>query len=252
MIILLIYLLIIAIIIVTIYSSYYENFTNTTTANDALQSISSVFNNGNMTIGNLHTTGNITTDGTINTQTINSQNITVNGQYNSAGGAAGYIFNDRSQGDRWMIYATDNSARIWTEKGGGDRLTIDQIGNITASGNINSFGNITASGNINSTGLRIGNTTIQSDGTITKIMPNSSCGSNVNFGGNGFSAGPYETPTDCYNYCKKTFPPDGSNSGQIARCATYNNSTKQCWCCQWQAQNANNQYIPNQTAIYEV
>jgi hypothetical protein len=70
---------IIIIVILTLYLIYIqfysdiERFTNTQTANEALQTMASIFTNQNATLGNLTTTGNITATG----------NITSNGTINS-------------------------------------------------------------------------------------------------------------------------------------------------------------------------
>ena len=134
------YIIIVILIILLAITSYninIENFTTTSTTNEAIQNIAQVYNNQNMTLSNLTATGKITTN-----------SITANDQYYSTGGVAGYNFSDRSKPDRWSLYADNGYTRLWTEKGGGDKLSIDQSGNIYLNGSLNAIGDIKTNGNL--------------------------------------------------------------------------------------------------------
>jgi len=138
-----IFILIIIVIIIIIYNINQEYFTNTSTANEALQTISSVFNNQNMTLSNLTATGT----------------ITANNSIISSGSNAGLIFNDRSGSPQWSWYG-NGTANLWN--GSGNAVTIDKSGNINTNGTINA-------NNLNITGtLTIGGVPITaSNGTVT-------------------------------------------------------------------------------------
>lgn len=192
-----------------------------------------------------------------------SSNASFGGQVTTSGTGGGLVFQDRTNtNNAYTLYSSGGPAYLYNN---GNIVSFDKFGNIATNGTLSANGGITTKGIVNSNGgittngilnanggITIGNTTIKPDGTIVKVMDNTSCGSNVNFGGPGYSAGPYASPMDCYNYCKKTFPSDGSNSGQIARCASYQKSGKGCWCCTYQSYNVNNQFNNDWSAVYEV
>lgn len=46
------------------------------------------------------------------------------------GGNCGYAFMDRTRGDRWVLYAQDNQARLWKD-GSGNVVTVSVTGQIT-------------------------------------------------------------------------------------------------------------------------
>jgi len=168
-----IFLFIIIAIIIIVYSSCQENFTNTQTSNEALQNISSVFNNQNMTLSNLTTTGTITTGGNINTT----------GQIITKGEASGLIFNDRSGNPAWQWYGTNGIANLWN--GSRNVVAIDVNGNINSSdikaNNIDAKSYKLNGATINASFIKYG----QEGDTVTYTCPSntSMLGGNIVFGG---------------------------------------------------------------------
>ena len=132
--IIIIVILLIYLIYIQLYNNI-ENFTTTSTSNEALQTISSVFNNGNMTLTNLTTTGNITTNGTITS----TGNVT-SSSFIASGPNASFLMKDRKGNDFMSAwYANDGIVKLWTNTNG-DIISIDKVGNINTSGNINTTG----------------------------------------------------------------------------------------------------------------
>ena len=126
-----------------------------------------------MTLSNLTATG-----------TINAQKLTVNNQYYSTGGSAGYNFADRSKGDQWAWYADNGTTRLWTDKGGGDKLSIDQSGNLNLNGGI-TVDSLTVGGSqwrpsphqIQSVKQKAANKCLSASGDL-KLTVNETCNSN--------------------------------------------------------------------------
>jgi len=165
------------IIILTLYLIYIqfysavERFTNTQTSNEALQTISSVFNNQNMSLSNLNTTGNIFSSGPITSQ----GDIKSFGNIITTGSGAGFTFNDRTGGPLWQWYGS-GAANLWN--GSGNVFTIDKSGNANITGNLNVTGNIIANKDITINNSKIvlrdnnGNPTITLDPSTGTIIAN--------------------------------------------------------------------------------
>jgi len=123
-----------------IYIQFYSNierFTNTQTANEALQTMASIFTNQNATLGNLTTTGNITVNGGII-----SNKLTVNDQIYTSG----YVMKDRSiANSNSALYRSGDLVYLYDDANG-NILSIDKKGGLSTSG-------LTTSGSINTTGL---------------------------------------------------------------------------------------------------
>jgi hypothetical protein len=118
-----------------IYIQFYSNierFTNTQTANEALQTMASIFTNQNATIGNLTATGNITVNGGII-----SNKLTVNDQIYTTG----YVMKDRSiANSNSTLYRNGDLVYLYDDANG-NILSIDKKGGLTTNG-ITAFGPI--------------------------------------------------------------------------------------------------------------
>lgn len=170
---------IVIIVILTLYLIYIqfysavERFTNTATSNEALQTISSVFNNQNMSLGNLITTGNIFSSGPITSQ----GDIKSSGNIITTGSGAGFTFTDRTGSPLWQWYGNNGTANLWN--GSGNIFTIDK------SGNTNITGNLTVGGmqwkpsphQIQSIKQKAANKCLSASGDL-KLTVNETCNSN--------------------------------------------------------------------------
>jgi len=146
-----IFLFIIIAIIFIYYNYYQENFTNTSTANEALQTISSVFNNQNMTLSNLTTTGNITSAGIISSYADIGPN--------TGGSVFGHSNKTQSIGLGYnTIYAAGTSPNQDIQlqsKGTGSVVLLPGTGSVYVYGNTNLKGNVNIDGTLTIGGVPI-------------------------------------------------------------------------------------------------
>lgn len=120
-----------------------ESFGNSDFNGEAVQNISSVYNENELTVGNIKATGSIVSDNGVTAKNININNdgeavITLSGK----------------AGD-WKILADDENDSIEIHSIGNNKktLTINNGGNVTSGGSVISKGNLVSQGTLNVSGL---------------------------------------------------------------------------------------------------